>query len=288
MGSKESLVYSAIILAAVTVIGYGEAGGSGGIFPTWDLRFQGQASGGVLILCKNGNRYVNYVPIETFPGESGESVAQRLADTITAHHSRQTQHVGYDPHWLWVGKGQVIASGAALRLPLGWTRYILAGTEPGLGIPKPPRCLSSSYSDEEDNVVLRWQNPADDEYDFILVYGRWTEYDHRLDRRLTGTSTSFIIDRKKIQVDLDDMDFLVLGFRDMIPSNAAAIHVSCGGHCQEETYGIPFSGGIAPNWMVWGSAGQIDKAVFEQGENSAYARSGTPRPRYSLNLSIRS
>jgi hypothetical protein len=141
--------------------------------------------------------------------------------------------------------------------------YALAGTETGLGIPKPPVSLSCSYDAEKDEVVLRWTNPAGG-YELIWINIDWTSFEHELIRRVPGTSTSFIIDRKKIPVDVNDMDLRVIGFRNNIPSNVAVIHVS--GHSQEELYGIPYTNGIAPNWTAWSSAAETDRDVFEQAE----------------------
>jgi len=248
--------------------------GSGGRFPTWGLSFKGEASGGILVLAKTGNRYVKHVSIETKTGESVESIAQRLADTINAHHSRQTRRVEYDPHWLWVGGFQAHASEDVLILPFGPESYIIGGTETGLGIPKPPRFLSCSYHKEKDELLLNWENTSS-EYDFILINGYWTDFDNRFGRKINGNSNSFIIDRERIPLNIDDMDFWVVGFRDNIPSNATAIHVSDNGYCQEETFGIPFNEGIAPNWVSWSTVKEQSKISFEEREIESYARFGT-------------
>jgi len=275
MRRKRLLPYIVTILILTMLFANRRAYGPGGRFPTWELSFKGTASGGSLILAETENRYVAYVPMETFAGESGESVAQRLADTINAHHSRQTDRLEYDPHWLWDGGFKARSSGPVITLPLFPSAYILAGTETGLGIPKPPLSLSFSYDKENDEIKLQWINPPD-EYDLIWIKTHWTYLQHRFARRISNTSTNFIIDRKKIPVDMNDMDIRVVGFHDNIPSNAAAIHVSCGGYCQEETYGIPFTSGVAPNWTAWSTAAKPHTAAFEEGVQLDYARFGSP------------
>jgi len=51
-----------------------------------------------------------------------------------------------------------------------------------------------------------------------------------------------------------------------IPSDVTAIRVTANGYCQEETFGIPFYAGIAPNWAGWSTAAKVDKEAFEQGD----------------------
>lgn len=160
----------------------------------------------------------------------------------------------------WGGGGRVKASRGAIRLPGGG--YIFAGTERGLGIPEPPLSLSCSYDSERDEVALRWVNPAGG-YDSILVLLNWSNYDHRGGDSIGGAATSFVIDRKKRPVDVKDLDVWVIGYRDNIPSNAAAIHLS--GNSQEELYGIPFSNNVAPNWRAWVIGGEPDTVEFGQG-----------------------
>jgi hypothetical protein len=238
---------------------------------TFDLSFKGTASGGSLILADTLNRTSRYILIQTLPGESAESVAQRLADKINECHSlaasTEPPHK-FNPHRLWVGGFQAKASEGTIILPGPSGKYILAGTENSLGIPKPPLFLSCSYDKINDKIVLRWVNPPDG-YDFILVNQYWTDRDHGGVKLISGKSTSFTFDRKKNNVDVNDFDVLVTGFRENIPSNAAAIHVSGGGYCQSETYGIPFANGLSPNWMAWSTAAKPDISAFEQGDKYA-------------------
>jgi len=256
--------YVAVFVGVFLSVGYPKAYSS--VVPTFNLPFKGEASGGNLILAKTRNRNVAYVSVQTSTGESAESVAQRLADTINAHHAEQNFRGGhYDPHWLWVGGYQVSASGSNLILPGTPENYITSGTEMGLGIPKPPMFLSCSYDKGKNEVALQWINPPD-RYDFILVEGYWNDFDEQVTRLLPRESNTFRIERNKIPVDVNDLEFRVISLSDNIPSNAAAIHVSGGGHCQEETYGIPFTGGVAPNWATWSTAEKPDTAAFEQGE----------------------
>jgi hypothetical protein len=238
----------------------------GSATPTFNLSLKGVASGGTLVLAKTRNRNVAYIGVQTSPGESAESVVQRLAHTINVYHAEQDVRGGhYDPHWLWVGGYQVNASANTLMLPGIPGNYMTGGTEMGLGIPKPPLSLTCSYDGGSDKIVLSWINPPGG-YDFILVNCYWTDFDNVYTERVPGTSTTFTIDRKKLLTNLYDMDFRVFGFRNNIPSNAACVHVSTDGHGQEETYGIPFSCGVAPNWTAWSTAAEPNDNLFEQGE----------------------
>ena len=81
---------------------------------------------------------------------------------------------------------------------------------------------------------------------------------------LPGNSTSFVIDRKKVSMNMDDLNVLVIGFKDEIPSNVSSIHVSDNGNCQDEAFGIPFTDGITPNWKAWSTVNTIEKNAFKQ------------------------
>jgi hypothetical protein len=213
-------------------------------------------------------------------GESPDLVAQRLADTINAHHSRQTHRIDYDPHWLWRGGFKANASGPSVTLPLFPAAYVLAGTETGLGIPDPPLSLTCSYNDRKDEIKLNWINPPE-RYDYILVNYCWTDFDHLGTYRLPGTTSKYIFENAKArEMDLNDMDFRVIGVRNNIPSNASYIHVSNKGHCQAETHTIPFTNGIAPNWSLWTTGVEPKKGAFEEGEK--YPRMPGYTPNWSL------
>jgi len=79
---------------------------------------------------------------------------------------------------------------------------------------------------------------------------------------IPGTSTSFTLDMKKRTWDANNADIWLIGFRDNTPSNAAAIHLS--GRSQDERFGIPFTGGVAPNWTTF-AMGEANAVQFEQG-----------------------
>src|SRR4030042_1227395 len=249
-----------VILALATIFlarpqpGYSERRG----MATWRLRFKDRASGGTLMLALNRNRTVKWVTVSTSEGESPESVAERLADTINGYVSRDTERSSYDRNTLWVGGYEVSTSDGALVLPRGLTDYVLAGTETGLGIPQPPTSLSSSS--DGNKVVLRWINPSTP-YDFVFVKAYWRDFDNMFDERLPGSAESFVIDTGKIPLDSQNMDFRVIGVRDNIPSNAASIHVS--GSAQAELDGIPFTSNVAPNWKAWTTDGKPDTSAFE-------------------------
>jgi len=259
MKCKELLVRATLAVATILIVQDGAASASK--VAEYELTFKGVASGGTLVLAKTRNRNQSCMVIETSVGELAESVARRLADAINASHAAYRRKSSKE-HILWVGGYQATASKGTLILGGGIDAYTLAGTETGLGIPPPPLFLTCSYDETAEKVLIQWVNP-EDVYDFILVQCYWTDFDHHFSKRVDGTSTSFVIDRKQIPVNIDDFNVLVIGFRDDIPSNAGAIHLR--GHCQEEAYGIPFTAGTAPNWSPWSTAEKIDKTSLEQG-----------------------
>jgi hypothetical protein len=87
-----------------------------------------------------------------------------------------------------------------------------------------------------------------------------------------GTSTSFRTQSNGM--DISDMDFCVVGFRGETPSNAAAIHL--GDNAQDELFGIPFAGGVSPNWAAWLSGGQASDAQFQGGIRDNLIAIGNP------------
>ncbi len=230
----------------------------------YGITFKGTASGGSLIIADTTNRHQQYISIETTPGESAQSVASRLADMINTMHS--TQPMDKPTHVLWRGGYKAKSSGDTLILG-GWlSGYALAGTESGLGIPKPPTSLSRSYN-ENGQIILYWENPPESAYDFILVQCFWRDFGERYLKELPGDATYFVIDTKRITKDIKDLNVLVMGFKDDIPSNAAAIYSK--DNFQSEFFGIPFTNGVAPNWNVWSSSENPGKDVFEQADKCA-------------------
>ncbi len=273
MNKKTIRLWIVFGVIAILMIEYQETSLGRSLVSTWDLTLKGAASGGSLVLAKTRNRTVKFVSIQTSPGEPAQSVVRRLAEAINVNISRDSKELRYDRDILWTGGFKVIAEENTLKLPLSPRDYVFAGTETGLGIPKRPLSLSCSYDKENDNIQLHWINPLGG-YDFLLVTCYWTDFDNRITRRISGSFTNFTIDRKEVPINIDDMDFRVCGFRDNIPSNMAAIHVS--GHSQEELYGIPFTNGIAPNWMAWSTAQEIDRTAFQQDEKFPNMQSYNP------------
>ena len=218
--------------------------------------FTGEASGGTLIMWDNLSRNAPYVAIETIAGEPAEKAIGRLAETID----------NTNPfHWGGFPTGQKIvkSSEGELQGILGSCAvYMTAGTETGLGIPQPPHSLTASYDPNLKKLELRWINPMPDAYDSIRVRLNCSNYAHTRGDGLPGNSESYIRDLSKKRLDMNDLDILVIGVRNDIPSNAAAIHVN--NNAQEERYGIPFTSGLAPNWQRW-SLGDEDTISPQMG-----------------------
>lgn len=213
---------------------------------TMSIPFQGAARGGELVLAEALNRNMRVAMIPTRRGESAASVAGRLAQFINENNPFE---------WPMPAGSQVAkAEGGTLVLPGMRSNYVLAGTEAGLGIPRPPTALTCTHDVAGRALLLDWDNPPGG-YDEVGIVYNWTNYDNRGGDLLAGDVTSFAVDLDDRPVDLDDLDVWVIGFSKGMPSNAAAIHVS--GNALQELSGVPFTDGVAPNWVGWSKSGAI-------------------------------
>lgn len=260
-----------------------------------DIPFKGNATGGQLIIgyiTDPHSVHTSIVSIDTFAGESAESVVNRLATAISssdAIFSNMTKNpINAEIMRKEMAKGNTLSIRGML------VDYILAGTETGLGIPRPPLCLSCSYNKEAHTIDVRWINPSgDSQYDSLIILWRYRSRPEDTlgsggAKSIWDTPSNFIIKLPEEVNDLDT-DIWIKGLRhempmeemrakdiplsdNVVPSNIAAIHVTTNGYCQEETYGIPFTAGVAPNWSAWSTAVEVDKAGFEQGDKYAGVR----------------
>lgn len=243
-----SVILHIAVLFAVTYMPpvYGHEGDVS-TFGTTEYQFQGVASGGRLILAESFNRNARFISIQTYAGESAESVASRLAEAIN-------QTNPFEWGGVRLGDTPAHSSGATLSGLLGGGKagYMFAGSETGLGIPDPPLSVSCIYDQDKDQILVNWVNPTGG-YDRISVGMNWDRNSWSGGGRVQGQLTSFVIDRKSYRhpIDINDLYVYVIGFRNELPSNAGAIHVSSGGRVQEELFGIPFKNGVAPNWKLW-------------------------------------
>ncbi len=211
------------------------------------ITFTGEVLGGTLIMSENLGRNVPYVAIETKAGEPVEKVIERLANTI--EDTNPFDWMITPPSDRKFKEKIVTSSGGELQGLVGsCIQYMTAGTEAGLGIPQPPHSLTANYDPNLKKIELKWVNPPGG-YDSIRVRINWSNYDHSGGDSLSGNSENYVIDLDKFLVNTSDLDILVIGVRNDIPSNAAAIHVN--NNIQEELYGIPFTSGLAPNWQSW-------------------------------------
>ena len=241
------------------------------------IPFKGTASGGTLVLGYTDSAHsVYFVSIDTFAGESAESVVSRLAKAYVYFHSPNA--VDKD------ARAALMTLGSTLEI-MGGAQRFLAGTETGLGIPKPPLFLSCSYDKQADKLRLNWANPPGEysENDYVKLKWHYNKYDGKgggAGFLVPDIPTSYTIEKP---VDLNDLDICIMVFRheapvnvliandipllqSATPSNLTAIHVTGNGYCQEDPYKIPFFAGIAPNWSAWSTASKVDKAAFEQGD----------------------
>jgi len=219
-----------------------------------EITLKGYASGGVLTLVETLNRNARHISVATKSDEPAESVAARLADAINRS----------DPFKWNEGRTQgepytVNSKGGSLTLPGLVATYAFAGTEKGLGIPDAPSSLSCAYHPEEDRVVLHWTNPREGYDTIVLVVDGFG----CISCAIPGSADRYVLDWRGRATG--SVDFWLVGCRNGIPSNAAAIHLS--GSSQDERFGIPFTGVVAPNWTTFMMGGKRKKNAvqFEQG-----------------------
>lgn len=277
------LLYLAVM---VPLLCYSRLSYGGGIARA-NIPFEGTASGGTLVVGYVPNPHIVHftnVSINTSAGESADSVVHRLAWAI-ASSKGIFGSTAADPN-VEVAR---TALGSTLSIVGTLREFILAGTETGLGIPKPPLNLSCSYNKQSRTIEVKWINPPDDcQYDSLYIIWRYSDVRWR-DTPLQGGGDILPgpPNRYTIQIPAEvaevgdlDMDIWLKGLRhetpvvefhsplgkNAIPSNVTAIHMTANGYCQEELNGIPFTAGVAPNWSAWSTAEKIDKEAFEQGD----------------------
>ena len=260
-----------------------------------DIPFKGNATGGKLVIGYIPDPHyvhISNISVDTSAGESADSVVNHLAIAITSSDAIFS-NMSKNPKNAEIMRKEM-AKGNTLSIRGRLVDYILAGTETGLGIPRPPLCLSCSYNKEAHTFDVRWVNPpGDSQYDSLIILWRYRSRPEDTlgsggAKPIWDTPTNFII---KLPAEVNDLDtdIWIRGLRhempmeemrakdiplsdNVVPSNVAAIHVTSDGYCQEETYGIPFSAGVAPNWTAWSTAAKVDKATFEQADKYAGVR----------------
>lgn len=157
---------------------------------TCQIPLEGYASGGELILANTLNRNVWFISIETVPNEAASSVAKRLAEAI----NKENPFAWY-PH---NDDEEIVTSSDGLLEGLvgSCDNYIFAGTERGLGIPRPPRSLTANYDDSNLRLVFRWRN-APGGYDHITVLLKWMNNILQETDRVSGNVEEWALDFKE-------------------------------------------------------------------------------------------
>ncbi|MEJ2649243.1 MAG: DUF1573 domain-containing protein [Sedimentisphaerales bacterium] len=264
-----------------------------------NIPFNGTASGGKLVIGyipDSHSVHISNISIDTTEGESAESVVKHLAEAITTSDAIFSK-ITKNPANAELMRKEMSQENTLIIRGL-YSDYILAGTETGLGIPKPPLYLSAYYDKKANTIDVKWINPSgNNQYDSLAINWSYRNYAGDTFEKVHGgsiwdTPRHFTI---KLPEDINDIstDIWIRGYRheipikemrvqglilsdNVIPSDAAAISISSNGYSMEETNGIPFFEGIAPNWSAWSYSPKIDFSDFEQGEKYAGVRRYQP------------
>ncbi len=240
-----------------------------------DVKLDGIAKGGELVLLEMINPNPRYIRVETHAGESAESVIARMAAAVNElspfHPDHARMHYVDEHGQERAGVPPIHPEGKLLTAFGGFPgNYIFAGTETGLGIPPAPTSLSAVYDPESQNVSLRWENP-DEPYDAVKA---------NFANEQPGTSTSVtgrwgpprkqqlppnIIDRDQFRSNNGLRRITVIACRNGVLSNAAVITLNYDDNYQEELDTQPFTGGICPNWKRWSRDPESVSVLLEQG-----------------------
>lgn len=268
---RENIVIAKIRLlnvhaaCAMMLMGLGASPACGQVkIPGWvtgEIVFDAPASGGTLVFSDMVNVNPISAQIDTQPGESPESVAKRLAHAI---------------NWEWVQYGwridTVQSSGSMLyRIP-GGIDYSLAGTETGLGIPKPPHSLTAIYDPTIDGFRLKWENG--DNYEHIRYSN--SGYPGNAPTSATSHVISQVSARRTGTMfrGADDFYFVVCGIKNGIPSASAAIRANKCVQC--ESTGYRSDEGLLSNWRSWSADGDRKAVRARVGEKAGKKTSGMP------------
>lgn len=214
----------------------------------YETTFVENASGGTLLFVRPDSRKPLFVSIETEPNEPPSSVVDRLAGAIL-HSDVFLDIAEYITEEELEREKKRYVRGNTLRLLIG-IRFYLTGSETGLGIPKPVTSVNCSFDSSHDLINVFWNNPSPEAYDRIKLYFRWTNLKrgrpelHVRQDQVEGTVSDFSLRRVLFSdlppINIDDLDVLIVGYKNGIPSNATGIHFCNCTNTLQELDGISF------------------------------------------------
>ena len=214
-----------------------------------DVMLTGTASGGIVYLVDTTSPEGEYVAVKTRRGELAESVIERLVEELHWQSENQGRTGRYPPP---SGDSTVQASGKMIKgLNSVLGTYAIAGTDDGLGIPRPPLFLSGRYDPVSNKVIYRWENPP----------GAYDEPTWRDLKSIGSNTTTRIMEPHFMGIGVGEMR--IVGLRGQTPSDLGVITV--GTNFQEEIRSAPFYCGVMPNWSSWCSIDGTNSTKYEQG-----------------------
>lgn len=288
------LAFSAMALLSASTVDVGGADcfselvhrlpGSGSMPALHNVKLDGVAEGGELVLLEMQNASARYVRIETQAGEPAEIVIARMAAAINevspfnsylAEKGRRNE------------RGEIMRGAAQVPLvevegnrlqPFGSDpgSYVFAGTETGLGIPPPPTSLTVHYDAELEVISLFWENP-EPPYDGVAIshggyQGAITTMSMRVRPPAKQEVPPGLIAPHRVRANKSLRRFHVIGCRNGVLSNAGVITFNYQDNSQEELDTLPFTGGVAPNWKAWSSGSEKQAILLSQGTKGEWKR----------------
>jgi hypothetical protein len=233
----------------------------------------------VLVLATNRNP--DFIEISTKPGETAQSVADRICRLRAKGE--------------WFGRSGRLArptdpnsippSNGRIRLGGDFGLFAIAGDERGLGIPTSPLSVTALYDPNDDEVTVSWESPRR-KYGVIAL-----TVNGEAIAQFSGDTTHASFDAAQLGRDwrgtrrtVGDCDIHIVAMgndgdcaaSEWSSSWGSVNNQSCGAltnspgsrlcaNWQEELDGMPFTCGITPNWQSWCNDANAAKMKYSEG-----------------------
>jgi len=214
------------------------------------IRLTGKSTGGFLTLMRAPALNYPYVVISNQPGVTAAQALGRLALELANCSACEE----------WYGRKPVFEIKEDELIIGGSSAWIFGGTDAGFNLPAPPDAVSVAYDTTNGQTTIEWINPPGG-YDTIVL-----SKNSRVLRSLPGNTTHYAHQRDESDAGFPstDMAVAVVGVKEGVPSNGAAVRLS--NHTRQESLmNVPFTGGVAPGFQRWNDPAASDPVTFGQG-----------------------